>query len=106
MINSKQKGKEGEREAAKVLTDLLGIRFRRGCQYSGTPESPDVIGHSDIHFEIKRVEKLNIEKAVDQAIRDAGDKVPIVMHRKNRAEWKLTFLAKDLIKIIDIFFKK
>lgn len=100
-INSKQKGKRGELELAHYLSDK-GFTARRGQQYSGSPDSPDVVCESlsQFHIECKRVEKLNIDSAMHQAIEDSGeDKIPVVMHRKNREEWKVTMLLDDFLKL-------
>lgn len=99
MINSKIKGKVGELEAAKVMTKLTELEFRRGQQFKGTPDSPDILcdGIKDFHFEVKRVQKLNIDKALEQADKDAGEEArPILMHRANDKQWKLTIYAQDL----------
>lgn len=55
---SRNKGKRGEREAAKILSKMLGMEIRRGVQYKGSGDSPDVSGLSAIglHPEVKRDE--------------------------------------------------
>ena len=89
-INSRQKGAAGEREIANILKDY-GYDTRRGQQFSGLQGDADVVGLPHCHLEIKRVEKLNLDKAMEQSKRDAReDEMPIVMHRKNRAEWLVT----------------
>lgn len=89
-MNSRQKGKRGELEAAKVLK-TYGYETRRGQQFSGANGDADVVGLPGIHLEIKRVEKLNISKAMQQSIQDAKDgEMPVVMHRKNRETWLVT----------------
>ncbi len=87
-INSREKGKRGEREAAKELQRVLGIEARRGQQFSGGDDSPDVV-HSlpKVHFEIKRTEKLQLRKALEQATQDAGDLCPVILHRWNKGPW-------------------
>lgn len=81
---SKQKGKRGEREAAAELGELIGCNARRGVQYQGSADSPDVVLEGvNIHVECKRTETLNVYKALEQATGDAGNKVPIVWHRRN-----------------------
>lgn len=102
MINSKQKGKTGELEAAKLLQGLLGCSARRGQQFKGTPESPDLVGAiPGVHIEVKRVEKLNLVDAVAQADRDKGEReVSMVLHRKNRSPWLITVKAEDLLQFI------
>lgn len=85
---SRQKGKRGEREAAAELGALLGCTARRGVQYQGGPDSPDVVlGGVNIHVEAKRVEALNLYAAIEQAKKDAPPgAVPVVWHRKNGRE--------------------
>jgi len=101
MINSCIKGKVGEREWRDVLIEHGYTDARRGQQYAGSPESPDVACESlPIHWEVKRVEHLNLEKAMQQAIEDCGGKSPMVAHRKNSGEWLVTMRAEDFFKIL------
>lgn len=99
-INSRAKGARGERELAHALQRTLGIEARRGQQFSGSTDSPDVV-HSipHVHIECKRVEALNLKNAMEQAIADAGDKVPVVMHRKNNQPWLVTVRLDDLLRL-------
>lgn len=89
-MNSRTKGKRGELEAAHLLKKY-GYDARRGQQFSGANGDADVVGLPGIHLEVKRVEKLNIENAVEQSVSDAreGEK-PAVLHRKNRRNWLVT----------------
>ena len=81
---SRQKGKRGERECAAELGQLLGVDARRGVQFQGGPDSPDVVLDGvAIHVEAKRVEALQLYAAIEQATSDADGKVPIVWHRRN-----------------------
>lgn len=98
-INSRQKGARAEREVAHILQEY-GYNARRGQQYSGTNGDADVIGLKGFHLEIKRVEKLNIEKAMEQARNDARiDEIPAVIHRRNHEVWKATMDFAELIKM-------
>jgi hypothetical protein len=98
-MNSKQKGKRGELEAARLLREY-GYDTHRGVQYKGGEDSPDVVGLPYCHLEIKRVEKLNIHEAIEQAKRDKGpDELSVVMHRKNNCEWLVTMPFTDWIRI-------
>lgn len=101
-VNSRAKGARGEREAAKVIAAVLGLNARRGQQFAGGADSPDVVTDAnDIHFEIKRVENLNIVNAVKQAIRDAGEsKTPVVLHRRNNCDWLLTLRFADVPSLV------
>lgn len=96
-INSKQKGKNGELELAKVLKQY-GYDVRRSVQYNGKAEDgqPDLVGLPHIHVECKRTEKLKLYDAVDQAKRDSNGtgQLPVVFHRKNNCEW-VTIMPLD-----------
>ena len=98
-MNSKRKGCTGERELAEVLRSY-GYEARRGQQFAGGADSPDVLGLPGIHIECKRVEKLNIDTAMEQAIRDCeGKAMPAVFHRRNRKPWMVTMLLEDFMRI-------
>ena len=78
-MNSREKGKRGERQWRDELRPN-GYAAWRGQQFSGSAESPDVVCPALrwIHFEVKAVERLNIEEAMRQARADcrrlqAGD---------------------------------
>ncbi len=98
-MNSRQKGAAGERELAKILRGY-GYDCRRGQQYCGVNGDADVVGLPGIHIECKRVEHLNIQKALEQAQNDATDgEMPAVIHRKNREPWKVTVDLGDFMKL-------
>ena len=101
MTNSRAKGARGEREWASVCRDN-GYDARRGQQFSGSPDSPDVVCEdlSDFHFEVKRVQRLNLQDAYDQAKRDAGTAMPVVAHRRNHCDWMVTMSAEDWFAIV------
>jgi Holliday junction resolvase len=101
-INSRQKGCAGERAWRDELR-AQGYTARRGQQFCGGGDSPDVVCEelsSKFHFEVKRVEKLNLTDAMAQAIADAGTKAPVVAHRRNNAPWMVTMLAADWFKLL------
>jgi hypothetical protein len=89
--SQRNKGKRGEREAAKAVSVAFGVRSRRGVQYQGGPSSADIqVDIPGIHWEVKFVEKEAVRAWVKQAIEDASGKVPVVLHRKSRAPWLVT----------------
>ena len=99
MTNSRAKGARGERELANLLKEY-GYECRRGQQFSGANGDADVVGLPHIHIECKRVEKLNIEKAMAQSSRDARDgEMPVVMHRKDRHPWLVTMAMGDFMEM-------
>jgi Holliday junction resolvase len=97
----RNKGKRGEREAAAELAVVFGCDARRGVQYQGGPDSPDVVLEGvAVHVECKRTESINVYKALDQAIEDASDgKVPTVWHRRNQRESLLIVRVEDLLRL-------
>ncbi len=72
-MNSRQKGKVGEREFAALLR-AHGFDARRGQQFAGGGDSPDVVSEALawLHIEVKRVQHLNLAEACAQARRDCG----------------------------------
>lgn len=102
MPNSRAKGCRGERELAAYLTDN-GHPARRGQQYAGGSDSPDVIcpSLSGLHFEAKRTERLRIHEAIDQAIDDAGDQTPVVAFKANRKPWLAILRLDDLLELLE-----
>lgn len=99
-INSRQKGARGEREFAALLREH-GYEARRGQQFSGSPDSPDVVTNLPFHFEVKRVEQFNAYKAIEQAVRDSEPtKIPVVAHKRNKGEWLAVLRMDDFIKLV------
>lgn len=98
-MNSRNKGATGERELAKVLRGY-GYNCRRGQQYCGANGDADVVGLPGLHIECKRVERLNLDDAMAQAKSDAREEeIPVVMHRKNNGEWRVTISLEDFVVI-------
>lgn len=99
-MNQRQKGARGERMWRDQLREA-GFTARRGQQFAGGTDSPDVICEElkNLHMEVKFVEALNLQKATEQAIRDAGPRKEwIVAHKRNRTQWLVTMNS-------DLFFK-
>jgi Holliday junction resolvase len=97
---SRDKGKRGERELVNWLKDH-GYAARRGQQFQGSPDSPDVICDElgKYHIEVKRRETLSLYPAIDQAADDAGeDQTPVVFHRRNGKPWLVIQRAEDWLK--------
>lgn len=100
-LRSRNKGKQGEREAAAELTRLFGVEARRGCQYAGGPDSPDIqTSIPGVHFEIKRSERLRLYEAIVQAAQDAPvNTVPVVLYRANNKPWLVVLQLNDLQQV-------
>jgi hypothetical protein len=100
-MNSRNKGKVGEREFAALLREH-GFDARRGQQFSGSPESPDVVSEALawLHIEVKRVQHLNLMDACAQAEGDCGGKPWVVAHRRNHAPWLITLRAETFFQLL------
>lgn len=98
-MNSREKGKRGERMLAEELRNA-GYEANRGVQYQGGRDSPDVVTDiPNVHIECKFCEKAEIRKWMEQSIRDAGDKIPTVMWKKSREEWLVVMRLTDWIEM-------
>ena len=104
MINSREKGADNERAVAHLF-QKFGYKAERGCQHDGLSGHADVVGVPYIWIEVKAVEKLKVEKAMQQAERDSraylertgDDLLPVVIHKKNYQGWKVSMRLHDLI---------
>jgi len=101
-MNSRQKGARGERQWRDVLREE-GFTARRGQQFAGGADSPDVICEelAALHFEVKCVQSLNLEGAIEQASRDAGQlKDWVVAHKKDRKPWRVTISTELFFRLL------
>jgi hypothetical protein len=96
---SRRKGKGGELELAHVMQGYGFSACHRSAQYAGSIESTDLIGLPGLHPEVKRVEHLNLQKAMEQAIQDSNESnnIPAVFHRRNGTSWLVTLRLEDFI---------
>ena len=96
MTQSRAKGCRGEREAAKAWATVMGGQARRGQQFAGGNDSPDVVSsYPGIHLEVKRCERGNPYEWLAQARRDGAGKCPVVLHRRNNQPWLLIMELRD-----------
>ena len=102
-MNSRAKGARGERLWRDELR-AQGFTARRGQQFAGGPDSPDVICEElgFIHFECKFTETINLERVMrEQAEIDAGQKkMPIIAHKKKKSKWLVTLKSEDFFKLL------
>jgi hypothetical protein len=100
----KRKGKDGELELA-ALAKECGFMARRGQQYKGAPDAPDVIIETPVpmHHEVKRTESFQLYAALSQAKEDAGPAdIPVVWHRRNNSRWVCVIDARDMFSLLRI----
>lgn len=100
MVNSKRKGNAGEREAAKELRRLGFASSRRGKQYKGTEDSPDILtGISGTHWEVKRYKEIGlVRRALEQADKEKADgDIPVgLLRRDGDTRWIVSFYLDDI----------
>ena len=101
-MNSNLKGKTFEREIARYLREHGYTEARRGQQYKGGADSPDVIGIKGYHIEAKRTERFDLYGALEQSARDAANgEIPIVIHRKNGKQSVVILTLDDFMEVIN-----
>ena len=101
MINSRRKGVRGERGFAALLR-ANGFDARRGQQFAGGADSPDVVSQALawLHIETKHVEQLNLVAACTQAERDSAGKPWVVAHRRNGTPWRITMSVETFFHFL------
>ena len=105
-INSRAKGSNGEREAAKWLhqqfkLEHLPERNLEQVRYKGkgkTQMGHDLIGFQPFCFEIKRCETLSYRDWWLQCVTACTDEypIPVVMFRQTRKQWEFLISAKEI----------
>lgn len=104
-LSSRNKGKRGEQQAVELLR-RCGIPARRGVQYGGGGDAPDVAHALDpiLHIEVKLANRVTIEEWYDQALVDGRYRVPVVLHRRTKPpgmRWVATTMLRDLATLLD-----
>lgn len=100
-INSRSKGKKGELEVAALLKKH-GFEARRGQQFAGGGDSPDVVHNMEgFHIEVKYTEAFRLWDALAQAERDKKvDEDALVFHRKSRKGWVVVMDADRFLALV------
>ena len=97
---SRSKGQRGEREVASILNERLGLESKRNlAQYQ--EGGFDLIGIPNYAIEVKRCEKISVEKWWDQSKEQAEEVglVPLLFYRKNNQEWKVVMDIKTFCNL-------
>ena len=98
----REKGRKAELEVVTIL------RRHGWPNAERTSNGRDQGGRSDIGngpegcaIEVKRHEKLNVPKAFDQLMSDAGElDLPILVHRPSRHVWMATLPLDELLSLL------
>ena len=101
MTNSNSKGKRGELDAAREWARVMGGSCRRGQQFAGGNDSPDLVhDYPGIHLEVKRTERGNPYLWLRQAIADCQGRCPVVLHRRSNEPWILILRLADVPRLV------
>ena len=97
---SQKKGADGERELVEHLRRAgYSVSWGGNRTYGAVPDASGLPG---VHIECKRVEQLNIARAMEQADRDAHrfrDGAPTLFHRENKSPWLVTLQLTDWLRL-------
>lgn len=96
----RDKGARGEREVAQIFREH-GFDCDRVPNSGGLRLKGDLYGDLPVHVEVKRTERLRLWTALRQAADEAGDGVPVLVFRRNRAAWHVALPLEafaDLLK--------
>ena len=94
----RDKGARGER-LLKDYLNSFGLNVKRGFTYFHQSDLVDLPG---THVEVKFVEKLNVRKAMDQAVEEAEkrkDGFPTVFWKVSRRPWLTIMRTEDWVKM-------
>jgi hypothetical protein len=95
MLNGRVKGQIGEREACRLLGDVIGeLELTRNLEQVRSGGA-DILGISGLCIEVKRQETLSINSWWQQVCRAADNRgdVPVLMFRQNRKPWRFLLPA-------------
>ena len=105
MTNSRQKGASGERKIANLLKERGFESARRGQQFSGTPDSPDVKCDElkEFHFEVKFIKQLRLYEFYSKALEDSGgDQCPVIVSKAPRKPIMASMEFADWVDLIQL----
>ena len=102
--NGRQKGKRGELEVVHLLKHY-GFNARRGQQFKGTEDSPDVIHDLEgLAIEVKFREAFSINdlyQTLDKAQQDAAsNEDAVVFYRKKQRPWLAVIDGERFVKLM------
>jgi hypothetical protein len=100
MTNSRRKGKDAEQEFINLHLRAFWPQACRNIDQFGD-DKRDCLNVGGNHFQIKRVESLNIWKAITQAETEARDgDLPIVAFRRNGTPWFIAMHAATGVPLL------
>jgi hypothetical protein len=100
--NPKSKGTRGEKEIRDLLREEWGYVKANRNLGSGAQGGGDIIeAIPGVNIEVKRVEKLNIWKALNQSeLAASPTDIPAVFFRRNRSTWYAALPLSDFLGLV------
>ena len=102
MVNSRSKGKRGEREILNIIGEKIGLRLERNLQQSDQGGA-DCLAIEGWAIEVKRVQKESLTAWWDQAMMQAisastvdKPRKPMLLWRGNRKPWQAMVLLSTI----------
>lgn len=108
-INSRAKGQRAEREFRDLLRAEGWNDARRGQQFRGGVDSPDIVCPSldGFRIEVKHQERVNLAQWMAQIERDAGaEKTPILAMRRNGLPFVISMRAETFFRLLSAYMEK
>lgn len=97
----RRKGAEFEREVARILRANGWTYAGRSSDGRKQADRGDIInGPAGCHLELKRHERLNVPRAFDQTLADAGELIPVLIHRPSRHAIMATLELEELLPLL------
>jgi Holliday junction resolvase len=92
--SEREKGARGEREFAELLR-------QHGFEAKRDGRLEDDLAHNvpDVHFEVKRCERLDLPCWTRQAEADAGSRDAVVAYRKSGEPWRVSMTADHYLEL-------
>jgi hypothetical protein len=100
--SSRTKGKVAELEVVHILQEHGWPEAERTSRGRAQYGSCDIRhGPQGCAIEVKRQEKLNVPKALDQLAANAmPGQIPLLIHRPSRHRWMVTLPLEDLLALL------
>ena len=98
------KGAAAEREIVRILHEHGWDQAERTSNGREQRGRNDIAGGPEgCAIEVKRHEKLNVPKALDQLMADSDPlDMPVLVHRPSRHEWMATLPLEDLLDLLSL----
>lgn len=105
----RRKGNEAERAVAACLRDA-GWDAITSRAKNGTQDGYDIISNTPLAIEVKNHARFDLSGWLAQARDNAGDKVPVVWHKKRGESsplgWYVTMDGQALVELLSLLERR